>query len=146
GARPRSGPAGDTQFAALTWRPSAAYDQAVAWVPRNRAPTAAVARAMVHVALGRARVAAQSRLCADRWVFTGPTVETVGPRPGTAPRSMGHFPAWYYRITWHAEDQACPGVSVGHFYADLARHLPPWIRLQATRRLHMARGTGDDRP
>jgi len=60
-------------------------DHIFAWIPRDRAQTASVAEALVHIELGRAKDEIGRTLCGGDWLITGVSVDNIGPYPSTAP-------------------------------------------------------------
>lgn len=106
-------------------------DQIVAWVPRERASTAAQAEALVHVELGRAKEALGKTLCGGTWPINGARVTSAGPYPATAPAALGGYPAWYYHLGNKPGFAGCAPVPMATLYQELDDRLPPWIRVTA---------------
>ena len=102
----------------------------IAWVPRDQAQTAAVARALTHIALGNARERTGNELCGGTWLFNGKVTGRVEPTPARAPESSGHYPAWYYRISLLPGLAGCDSASREDLYDSLEEALPAWITLR----------------
>ena len=113
------------------------FDQFSAWIPVSIAPTATVARAMTHVALGKARLQAGLQLC-------GNVLQPARVAASTGPLRIEHGVSgeayWYYRISEQPGLQDCTTVSRSEQYRFLQDHLPDWI--QATPALHGDRAVG----
>lgn len=102
----------------------------IAWVPREQAPTAGVAQALVHLHLDRALRTAEGELCSGAWQL-GPRPHKTRPVAVSAPRPLGAGPAWHYRLSqaeFRLDD--CPGVEVADFQRSVSRHLPAWMLIQ----------------
>jgi hypothetical protein len=117
----------------LSEMPSAdpTLDHVFAWIPRDRAKTASVAKAVVHVELGRAKEETGKTLCGGDWLINGASVDSIGPHPSTAPSMLGAYPAWYYHISHEPGLAGCSAVPPERLYRELGNRLPPWIILRA---------------
>lgn len=102
-------------------------DHFIAWIPRDRAQTAGVARALTHIALGNAKQQVGTDDCDGGWVLNDRDAGSAGPYQAVAPRSLGGYPAWYYRISHHPGLRGCTATGSGHLYRKLAANLPGWI-------------------
>lgn len=113
------------------------FDQFSAWIPVSIAPTATVARAMTHVALGKARLEAGLKLC-------GNILQPARIAASTGPVRIEHGAYgesfWYYRISEQPGLQDCATVSESEQYRFLQHHLPDWI--QATPAMDGNRAVG----
>lgn len=107
-----------------------ALDHYIAWVPRELAQTATVARAMTHISLGNAREQAGEELCAGSRPLNGQVTALVGPLPATAPAGAGGYPAWYYRISSIPGLQGCSASRHTRLYQSLRQNLPDWISIE----------------
>ena len=103
-----------------------ALDHFIARLPYQLADTATQARAMTHVAIGRAKARTGGRQCGNPWLITGPASESSGPH--LAPRSGA--PAWYYRISHRPGLAGCDSASREDLYNSLEEALPAWITLR----------------
>jgi len=56
-----------------------ALDHYIAWIPRDEAQTATVARALTHTALGSARKEAGDSLCNGVWIGNNSVTNVIGP-------------------------------------------------------------------
>lgn len=101
-------------------------DHFVARVPYRLADTATEARAMTHVAIGRAKARTGNRLCGRAWLMTGPASGSAGPRLANATGE----PAWYYRISHQSGLAGCGTTSREDLYEALEATLPVWITLR----------------
>ena len=101
-------------------------DHFVARVPYRFADTATEARAMTHVAVGRAKARTGKELCGRTWLVTGPASGTTGPR---LTNTAGE-PAWYYRISHQPGLAGCGTASREDLYEALEGMLPAWITLR----------------
>ena len=110
-----------------------ALDHYIAWVPRDLAQTATVARAVTHISLGNAREQAGEELCAGR-LMHGQVMALVGPLPATAPTEAGGYPAWYYRISQTPGLHGCPAIGNIWLYRSLRKNLPGWISIRTAGR------------
>jgi hypothetical protein len=107
---------------------SPVLDQVSAWIPENTAATATAAQAMVHVALGKARLQAGRQLCGNS-LQPAPVVESVGPiRVRQAPAQGGGV-YWYYRISQQPGLQDCASVDHDEQYRAIQANLPEWVRI-----------------
>lgn len=104
-------------------------DQFIAWIPRDRAPTATVAEALAQVEWGNAKEQVGAELCGGAWLMNGEVIGRSGPFPATAPARLGGYPAWYYRISHKPGFRGCNGMAVDRLYSELRANLPPWILL-----------------
>jgi hypothetical protein len=109
----------------------ASLDQVIAWVPLDRAPTAGVAQAHIHVALRKAKRLAEAELCEGIWTLNRPARLQVKPRRATAPAAAGGGEAWFYRLSREpATGQVCAGVDSSTFLRTVSHHLPSWMLLR----------------
>lgn len=106
------------------------FDHYIAWVPRDLAQTATVAKAVTHISLGNAREQAGEELCANSRLMHGQVTALVGPLPATAPAAAGGYPAWYYRISQTPGLQGCSAIGNIRLYRSLQRNLPDWISIR----------------
>ena len=106
-----------------------ALDHYIAWVPRDLAQTATVARAVTHISLGNAREQAGEELCAGR-LMHGRVKDLVGPLRATAPTEAGGYQAWYYRISETPGLQGCSAIGDTRLYRSLRKNLPAWISIR----------------
>lgn len=104
-----------------------AKQQLITWIPRTDAGTPTEVRAMVHVALGKAKQLTEQNLCGDQWVFSGQTLETNPPSPGTAPTALGAYAAWEYRLSWDPDLRDCSQATSEAYFRMLSEHLPGWM-------------------
>lgn len=107
-----------------------ALDHYIAWVPRNTAQTATVAKAVTHISLGNARERTSAQLCAGNRLMNRQVTALVGPLPVTAPVAAGGYPAWYYRISQTPGLQGCSVIETARLYHSLRRNLPGWISIK----------------
>ncbi len=105
-------------------------DHFIAWIPRDKAKTASVAEALVHVELGRAKDEVGRKFCGGNWLMNGASVDRSGPYPSTAPIKLGGYPAWYYRISHEPGLAGCPAISTDNLYRELRAKLPQWITIK----------------
>jgi hypothetical protein len=106
-------------------------DHIFAWMPRDRAQTAAVAEALVHIELSLAMDEVGKSLCGGDWLINGASVDSIGPYPSTAPTILGSYPAWYYHISLEPGFAGCPALPEETLYRELGNRLPPWITVRA---------------
>jgi len=109
----------------------AVLDHYIAWVPRDAAQTATVARAMAHTALGSARKQAGDRLCDGIWVGNNTITNVIGPIQTWASTENGGYAAWYYRISHLPGLQGCKTASDARVYREMEAKLPEWIHVQS---------------
>ena len=107
-----------------------ALDHYIAWIPRDDAQTATVAKAMTHTALGSARKQAGDSLCGGIWVSNNTVTNVIGPVQAWAPTDNGGYPAWYYRISHQPGLKGCTTSTNARFYQAMASKLPEWLRVQ----------------
>ena len=107
-----------------------ALDHYIAWVPRNKALTPAVAMAQTHISMGYAKEQAARRLCGDSWLLDEAVTDRIGPVAVTAPAAMGNYPAWYYRVSLQPGLHGCEQISPPQLYRAINDNLPAWIRLE----------------
>lgn len=107
-----------------------ALDHYIAWIPRKKAQTAAVAKALAHISLGNAREQTAAELCDDPHVINGTVIVSIGPLPALAPVNAGGYPAWYYRVSQQPGSQGCAGTGNPGFYQVLQTNLPDWIDIK----------------
>ena len=101
-------------------------DHFIARVPYHLADTATEARAMTHIAIGRAKARTGNALCGRAWLVTGPASGTTGPRLANAAGG----PAWYYRVSHQPGLAGCGTASREDLYEALEGMLPAWITLR----------------
>ena len=106
-------------------------DHIFAWIPRDRAKTAPVAEALVHIELGRAKDEVGKTYCGGDWLINGASVDSIGPYPSTAPAMLGGYPAWYYHISHEPGLSGCAAMPATKLYTELGNRLPPWITVRA---------------
>jgi len=114
-----------------TIRADPRLDHLFAWIPIDRAETASVAEALVHIELGRAKDAVAKTLCGGGWPISGAPVDSSGPYPSTAPVALGGYPAWYYHVSHQPGFTGCDAVPTAQLYRELDSRLPPWITVSA---------------
>jgi hypothetical protein len=105
-------------------------DHIIAWIPRDRAKTASVAEALVHIELGRAKDEVGRKFCGGDWLIDGAPVDSTGPYPSTAPVGLGGYPAWYYHFSHKPGLADCPAISTDRLYRELSERLPRWITVK----------------
>ena len=108
-------------------------DHYIAWVPRDEAQTATVARAMAHTALGNARKQAGDNLCGGIWVGNNTITNVIGPIQTWASTGNGGYHAWYYRISHLPGLRGCTTASDTRVYREMETKLPEWIHVQTAR-------------
>ena len=108
----------------------ASLDHYIAWIPRDQAQTATVAKAVTHISLGNAREQAGEDLCDGAWVLNGSVTTHVGPLPAIAPDDIGGYPAWYYRISRQPGLHGCSNSDAGQVYQAMRDRLPDWINIK----------------
>lgn len=106
----------------------AGLDQYSAWIPASDAPTASVAQAMVHVALGEARQRAGTQLCGYS-LQTGEIIESTGPLRVMRTNGLRTKQYWYYRISQQPGLPGCGNADEKPSYQALRDALPRWIEL-----------------
>jgi hypothetical protein len=106
-------------------------DHIFAWIPRDRAKTASVAEALVHIELGRAKDEVGRKICGGDWLINGTSVDSIGPYPSTAPIKLGGYPAWYYHVSHEPGLAGCPAMPTEKLYRELGARLPQWITVKA---------------
>ena len=102
------------------------HDHFIARIPRGLAATPTEARAMTHVAIGRARARGGREQCGSTWLGSGPVSGSSGPY--LADTSAGL--AWYYRVSYKPGLAGCGESSLESRYQTLQQALPDWISLQ----------------
>jgi len=108
-----------------------ALDHYIAWVPQEKAKTAAVARALTHISLGNAREQTVAELCSDdARVINNKVTGSVGPLRTQAPLTAGGYPAWYYRISQQPGLHGCAENDSHRFYQVLQANLPVWMSIR----------------
>lgn len=107
-----------------------ALDHYIAWIPRDKAQTATVARALTHTALGSARKEAGDSLCNGVWIGNNSVTNVIGPLQAWAPTASGGYPAWYYRISHQPGLKGCITSTNAQVYQAMASNLPEWLRVQ----------------
>ena len=108
-------------------------DHYIAWIPGTQAATPTAARALMHVALGRARAEAGRELCAGSGLVSGGITGEWGPVPALDPQHPDRAPAWYYRISQQPGLHGCDSRRQEQLYRALQARLPGWITLQMAR-------------
>ena len=108
-------------------------DHYIAWVPRDEAQTATVARALAHTALGSARKQAGDHLCGGNWVGNNTITNVIGPLQTWASAENGGYAAWYYRISHLPGLSGCTTASDAQVYRAMEAELPVWIHVQSAR-------------
>jgi len=108
-----------------------ALDHYIAWIPRDKAQTATVAKALTHTALGNARKQAGDHLCDGIWVGNSTVTNIIGPIQAWAATTNGGYPAWYYRISHLPGLQGCTTASDAQVYQEMEASLPEWIHVQS---------------
>jgi hypothetical protein len=103
-------------------------DHYSAWIPENLAPTATVAQAMVHVALGKARLLAGDQLCGTR-LPPAQVMDQVGPLRMKQSSAQDGSSFWYYRISQQPVLPGCADIDRTEQYRALQEHLPDWVSL-----------------
>ena len=107
-----------------------ALDHYIAWVPRDEAQTATVAKAMTHTALGSARQQAGDSLCDGIWISNNTVTNVIGPIQAWAATANGGYPAWYYRLSHQPGLRGCTTSTNARVYQAMASNLPEWLRVQ----------------
>jgi hypothetical protein len=102
------------------------HDHFIARIPRGLAATSTEARAMTHVAIGRARARGGSEQCGSTWLGSGPVSGSSGPY--LTDTAAGR--AWYYRVSYKPGLAGCGESSLESRYQALQQALPEWISLQ----------------
>jgi hypothetical protein len=120
----------DQQTATAIPAADPALDHIIAWIPREKAQTAAVAKALTHITLGNAREQAAAELCDGSRVISGEVTGSVGPLRVLAPLTAGGYPAWYYRITQQPGLHGCAENDSRRFYRILQANLPVWMNIK----------------
>lgn len=110
-----------------------ALDHYIAWVPRDKAQTATVAKAVTHISLVNAREQTARQLCSGNWITNSEATKNIGPLPATAPEAAGGYPAWYYRISQRPGLRGCPGTNSQRLYHHLQANLPEWVGIEMAR-------------
>lgn len=106
-------------------------DHIFAWIPRDRAQTASVAKALVYIELGRAKEEVSTILCGGDWLINSASVNSIGPYTATAPVILGGYPAWYFHVSHKPGLAGCPAMPAETLYRELGNRLPPWITVRA---------------
>lgn len=127
---PGTTPASDQQAATVIPTADPALDHYIAWIPREKAQTAAVAKALTHITLGNAREQTAKDLCNDSRVTIGKASSSVGPFRTLAPLTAGGYPAWYYRISQQPGLHGCTDTDSRRFYRILQTNLPVWMNIR----------------
>jgi hypothetical protein len=102
-------------------------DHFIAQLPYSLADTATQARAMTHVAIGRAKAHTGNAQCDRPWLLTGPASDSAGPHLTV---EAGRPAAWYYRVSHRPGLGGCGNASRDALYESLQESLPAWITLQ----------------
>jgi hypothetical protein len=108
-------------------------DHYIAWVPRNKAQTATVAKAVTHISLVNATEQTARQLCSGNLITNSKATTNIGPLPATAPEAAGGYPAWYYRISQRPGLRGCPGTDSQKLYHRLQANLPEWVAIEMAR-------------
>ena len=127
---PGTTPLSEQQAAAAIPAADPALDHFIAWIPREKAQTAAVAKALTHITLGNAREQTAEELCDDSRVTSGKVSSSVGPLRTLAPLTAGGYPAWYYRISQHPGLHGCTDTDSRRFHQRLQTNLPVWMNIR----------------
>jgi len=101
----------------------------IARVPRDQAQTAAVAKALTHIAVGNARERTGKEMCGGTWLLNGKVTGRVEPTPVWSPSSTGGYPAWYYRISHQPGFHGCTNQPSTQLYRQMQANLPAWIAI-----------------
>ena len=101
-------------------------DHFIAQLPYSLADTATQARAMTHVAIGRAKASTGMAQCDRPWLLTGPASDSVGPYLTV---KAGIPASWYYRVSHRPGQDGCDNTSRDALYESLQESLPAWITL-----------------
>ncbi|MGB5306034.1 MAG: hypothetical protein WBO57_07310 [Gammaproteobacteria bacterium] len=124
-------PAADSDFSPATGTMIPALDPTqvhfIAWVPRDQAQTAAVARALTHIAVGNAREKTGNELCDGTWLLNGTVTGRVEPTPVRSPATSGGYAAWYYRISHQPGFHGCASQTPAQLYLHMQANLPAWV-------------------
>jgi len=112
-----------------------ALDHYIAWLPREKAQTAAVAKALTHITLSNAREQTAAELCDGSPVINGKVTGSIGPLRVLAPLSAGGYPAWYYRISQQPGLHGCTETDSRRFYQILQANLPVWMHIKTAENL-----------
>jgi hypothetical protein len=107
---------------------SPALDQVSAWIPETAAATPTAAQAMVHVALGKARLQAGRQLCGSG-LQPAPVMETVGPLRVRQTPAQGGGTFWYYRISQQPGLPGCSSIDRDEQYRAVQANLPAWMKI-----------------
>ena len=107
-----------------------ALDHYIAWVPRDEAQTATVAKALTHTALGSARKQAGDQLCGGIWIGNNTVTNVIGPIQAWASTENGGYAAWYYRISHLPGLKGCTTATDARVYQAMEANLPKWLRVQ----------------
>ena len=103
-------------------------DHYSAWIPDSRAPTATVAQAIVHVALGEARLQAGKQLC-NASLQPAQVMGIVGPLHIRETPDQGGQAFWFYRISVQPGMHGCREIDQSEQYRALQGNLPAWLQL-----------------
>ena len=132
---PGTTPLSEQQAAAAIPAADPALDHFIAWIPREKAQTAAVAKALTHITLGNAREQTAAELCDGSRVINSKESDSVGPLRALAPLSAGGYPAWYYRISQQPGLHGCTETDSRRFYQILQANLPVWMHIKTAENL-----------
>ena len=122
-----------SELAATSTIPAAepALDHYIAWIPRDKAQTATVARALTHTALGSARKQAGDHLCGGIWIGDNEVTKVTGPiQVWASSTDGGGYAAWYYRISHLPGLKGCAAASDARVYQAMEANMPKWLRIQ----------------
>ena len=120
----------DQQAATAIPAADPSLDHYIAWIPREKAQTAAVAKALTHITLGNAREQTAATLCDGAPLINGKVTGSIGPLRVLAPLAAGGYPAWYYRISQQSGLHGCAGANSYRFYQTLQTNLPVWMHIK----------------
>ena len=132
---PGTTPLSEQQAAAAIPAADPTLDHFIAWIPREKAQTAAVAKALTHITLGNAREQTAAELCDGSRIINSKVSDSVGPLRALAPLSAGGYPAWYYRISQQPGLHGCTEADSRRFYRILQANLPVWMRIKTAENL-----------
>ncbi len=107
---------------------SLAYDQFIARIPLDYAPTGAVALATLNLALHKAKKQAEITLCKGQWTPHGSVVFQQGPAIKRSPPQG--IPSWHFNAFRQPWELACGTTSRAAFFLEMSRYLPAWIKIR----------------
>jgi hypothetical protein len=132
---PGTTPLSDQQDISAIPTADPALDHYIAWIPREKAQTATVAKALTHVTLGNAREQTAEELCEGSRVINGKVSASAGPLRVLAPLWAGGYPAWYYRISQQPGLHGCTETDSRSYYRTLQANLPVWMHIKTANNL-----------